>query len=134
MPIGTYDPDYENYGNKRPAWQTPKTDLQRRALAACGRKYFKDRHLERRAFEMEEDKARGETEEKYLHRMWIVHNIELCEEVNHPPVIERSFPILMRMIQNDSRMVDWKAANREKALAERKEVAITDSFKQLRKL
>ncbi|MDP2364982.1 MAG: hypothetical protein Q8M94_14585 [Ignavibacteria bacterium] len=117
--VSWYDPDEEatQFG-KRPAWQRAKTDLQKKALAACGRKYFKSRE-ERKRWNALEEKARGATEEDILFEAWILHNAKLCERANGLQ-ITRVFGVLLAMIENEERQLDWKVANREHVFADKK--------------
>lgn len=119
MPVGSYDPDSEEGQVQRPAWSRPKDDLDKSALEACGRKYFKTSE-ERKAWKALREKALGATDEKILFEEWIKHNIKLCAEANKKARrTERIFPTLLRMIANSDRRVDWEAANRETILQNR---------------
>jgi hypothetical protein len=122
MPVGSFDPDWTNGGGLgRPGWATPKTELSIRALAACGRKYFKGQTKHNSEFaewDAEEVKAVGNTNECFLHKAWLISCIEWAERSNATQITIK-FGSLLHAIQNHDRMVDWKAANREKVLQER---------------
>ena len=122
MSLGSYDPDWANGGGSgRPGWATPKTDLARRALAACGRKYFKGQTKHNSEFaewDLEEQRALGATPESYIHKAWLMNLIEWAERSNTTQITIK-FGSLRHAIQNQERMIDWKASNREKVLSER---------------
>jgi len=118
FPIGLFDPDEDDANPRvRPGWSKPKTELQRSALASCNRRWFKSSG-ERREWNALEQKALGGTQESIMHQEWIKHNIQLCVTANSRRP-ERSFTILIKMIQNEDRKVDWIVANRDKVLAAR---------------
>ena len=119
MPVGSYDPDYEDspvgLDQRRPA----NTNLQRRALAACGRKYFIDRLVKRNFIELEQQ-AVGSREESIMFQAWMIHNIEFCEKKNK---VRMTIPFsnLMRMLSNEDKRGEWILGNRDRVYKERKE-------------
>lgn len=115
--VYSYDPDEENVV-KIPAWKKPKNELQKRALKACRRPIlqFKSRE-ERKEWNTLEDKTYGSEERHILYAAWIVHNIEECEKANAlSPRPVRTFKILLAMIENENRRVDWEAGNAKKIM------------------
>lgn len=112
-----FDPD-ENERTVQRAALKAKTALQERALAACGRKYFKSTE-ERKRWRLLEGKTLGATDEQILYAAWMYHNIELWEKANSK-MIERIFYKLMSAMENEERRIDWEVTNRTKVFADRK--------------
>jgi hypothetical protein len=123
MSLGGYDPDGEAFGAaKHPAWSIPKSDLAKRALAACGRKYFHghtkhDSEFER--FDAHEQRALGANDDSYLYRKWIENGIQWAETTNVKG-IEIAFPTVLLFLDNNERRIDWIARNKKRLLEERK--------------
>lgn len=122
MGIGYYDPDGSNFQGKRPAWATPKTQLAKDALAACGRKYFHgntkhDSEYER--FNVQETRAMGANNECYLYKKWIESCVEWAKSKNIQG-LAITFPALLNLLENDERRNDWHAQNRTRLIEERK--------------
>ena len=117
--LSLFDPDDDDLlPGIRPGWSKTKTDLQKKALGACERTYFKS-PSERKRWNALEEKTRGATDEQILFVEWIKHNIELCEKANSRQ-ITRVFATLLTMCENNERRIDWITSNREKVLADRK--------------
>jgi hypothetical protein len=112
-----FDPDEDEQTIQRAALRA-KTPLQERALAACGRKYFKSTE-ERKRWRLLEGKTLGGTDEQILYAAWLYHNIELWEKANSK-MVERIFYKLMSAMENEERRIDWEVANRAKVFADRK--------------
>jgi hypothetical protein len=120
-PVGYMDPDWEQGGQKRPAWAKPKTELAKEALAISGRQYFRGQTKHDSEFALwdaQEQMAIGATDDSYLHLMWIRHNMELGQK-KRADLIPVSFQWLLRKICDHEAMVDWKAKNRSRVLDER---------------
>ena len=118
--LGSFDPDYETIP-KRPAWQTPKTPLEQRALASCHRKYFKGttKHTSDWAdFHALEDMTIGAGEEDYLVKRWLENCIEWAEKKNATGFVI-SFSALLHLMQNIDNRNDWITKNRTRVLEER---------------
>lgn len=130
MSIQYMDPDSDDENpTVRPAWSKPKDDVDGLALRTCGRQYFKS-PKERKEWRALRDKTLGANIDDILYDAWIKHNIEYCAGQNQR-FTKFNFTILIKMIQNDQRRVDWFAANREKVMKSRKAAAIgavSDSF------
>ena len=118
--ISLYDPDEETTP-VRPAWQTPKTPLEKRALAACRRKYFQGttKHTSDYAkFSMLEEWALGATEDAYLQKRWLEFCIEWAEKKNAMGGFI-SFSALLNFMGNHDAREDWITKNRTRVLEER---------------
>lgn len=120
------DPTYEDVGDdgmgkqeKVFAWMRPNdnrpTDLL--LLSSTGRKYFKTSG-ERKEWKALQDMALGADDGSIMFDAWIRHNIDLARKANMRQTV-RTLPWVLTAIKNESRRVDWVAANRERILKER---------------
>jgi hypothetical protein len=124
----TYDPDSDEENPKvRPAWSKTKSELQKAALLACHRVYFKSRE-ERKRWNLLEEKTRGATDEEIMFAAWIKHNTTLCANANSLQLV-RTFDTLLAMIGNEERRKDWVAKNRKEVFLNNK-VSVENIFKQ----
>jgi hypothetical protein len=118
-PLGTYDPDEENNPSIMIAALAPKNDLQKKAMDACRRTGFKNKQ-DRTRWRKLEDRTFGGEEHHVMYKAWMEHNIDICATANSKTTIPtRSFVVLMLMIENENRRVDWEAANKDKVMASR---------------
>lgn len=128
--IGTFDPDEnDTQAVKEPAWKTPKTELGKSMLSACGRKKFKDR-TEQRAWKTIEEKTLGFTEEDYLYLQWVKSRIQLWREKNSKSIV-RPLNTLISHINNEDWRIDWTSKNRERLLKARQQIGATELEKQI---
>lgn len=144
MPIGSYDPDYDGGGVGHPPWQTPKTELAREALSACGRKYFRGTSKassDFRIWDRLEDRASGASDESYLFRCWIEHCIKWAKSKN---VAKTIIPFCYRldpynpggflgMLQSAEHSNDWIAKNRLRLL-DKRGMEVIKQFEKAREL
>jgi len=122
-PVGTYDPDWVGGEMSRPAWATPKSPLAIEALKVCGRKYFKGQTKHNSEFalwEEQERKAIGASDECFLQRAWIKNVIEWVRQKNIKGTVI-TFPVLLKMISDDDRRIDFLGINKDRLLKARKE-------------
>ena len=122
-PVGTYDPDWVEGNTVHPAWATPKSPLAIEALKVCGRKYFHGQTMHNSEFALWEEQARktiGASDEHFLQRAWIKNVIEWARGMNKQG-IKITFPVLLRMIADDDRRIDFLGINKERLLKDRKE-------------
>lgn len=110
LPEEPYYVDFEDEVEKEPPkWKSPKTPLGEKALAACGRKYFKDkkegskwRMIEKCSLPL----ASGI--DSVYPKEWIEQMIDWAKTRNHFRVII-VFPALMKSIKNEAAITDFKA-------------------------
>jgi hypothetical protein len=121
-PVGTYDPDWVAGNQSRPAWAVPKTPIAIEALRVCGRSYFRGQTKHNSEFALWEEQERkiiGASDECFLQRAWIKNVIEWAREKNKQGTII-TFPVLLKMIADDDRRIDFMGINRERLLKARK--------------
>jgi hypothetical protein len=120
------EPEYVDFGNefgdqKHPKWKIASTDLQRRALDACGRTYFASQN-ERAQWNKIERSAipySPQVEDAVMHIEWIEEKIAFCEIDNLKAKKVRgtfktkwTFDKLISMINNEERRQQWLSRKR----------------------
>jgi len=98
-----------------PKWKKPTTDLCIRALAACGRKYFKDKAERSRWIAIEKAMMPLDAAGKVRYpTRYVIETIEWFENKNRNYQIEKGkkgvcfvFAGLLKMLENRERRDDW---------------------------
>ena len=121
--VGTFDPDWVTENDNRPAWATPKSPLAIEALQICGRKYFRGQTKHQSEFalwEKIECKTIGASDECFLQREWIKSIFEWVRKMNIKGTVI-TFPVMIKMIADNDRRIDYLGKNENRLLKSRKE-------------